>query len=41
MHQMHAMTIIGYDDNKYGGAFEVMNSWGEAFGNKGFVGEIC
>jgi len=37
MHQMHAMTIIGYDDNKYGGAFEVMNSWGEAFGNKGFM----
>ena len=37
MHQMHAMTIIGYDDNKYGGAYEIMNSWGEAWGNKGFI----
>jgi hypothetical protein len=32
----HAMTIIGYDDNKYGGAFEVVNSWGESWGDKGF-----
>lgn len=33
----HAMTIVGYDDNKYGGAFEVMNSWGRTWGNDGFV----
>lgn len=33
----HAMCIIGYDDNKYGGAFEVMNSWGSWWGNKGFM----
>ncbi|MEZ5004232.1 MAG: C1 family peptidase [Chitinophagales bacterium] len=32
----HAMVIVGYDDNKYGGAFEVMNSWGTDWGNKGF-----
>jgi hypothetical protein len=33
----HAMCVIGYDNNKYGGAFEIMNSWGEKWGNKGFV----
>ena len=34
----HAMTIIGYDDNKFGGgAFEVINSWGEDWGNEGFM----
>jgi len=32
----HAMCVIGYDDNKYGGAFEVMNSWGTEWGNGGF-----
>ncbi len=32
----HAMCIVGYDDNKYGGAFEVMNSWGTEWGNGGF-----
>lgn len=32
----HAMTIVGYDDNKYGGAFEIMNSWGTEWGNAGF-----
>lgn len=35
-HRLHAMTIVGYDDAKYGGAFEVMNSWSENWGNKGF-----
>mgnify|MGYP000308034623 CR=1 FL=1 len=33
----HAMTVIGYDDTKDGGAFEIMNSWGTDWGNKGFV----
>lgn len=33
----HAMCIIGYDDNKYGGSFEVMNSYGSSFGDNGFV----
>ncbi|HLY68281.1 MAG TPA: C1 family peptidase [Puia sp.] len=32
----HAVCIVGYDDNKLGGAFEVMNSWGTAWGNNGF-----
>lgn len=31
----HAMTVIGYDD--FEGAFEVMNSWGKAWGNEGFI----
>lgn len=33
----HAMTIISYDDNKYGGAFEVMNSWSQNWRNNGFI----
>ncbi len=33
----HGITVIGYDDNKYGGAFEVENSWGTNWGNKGFT----
>jgi C1A family cysteine protease len=32
----HAMVVVGYDDNKSGGAFEIMNSWGTNFGNNGF-----
>ena len=36
-HGYHAMCVIGYDDNMMGGAFEVMNSWGEGWGNHGFV----
>ena len=32
---IHALCIIGYDDGK--GAFEIMNSWGEDWGNKGFA----
>lgn len=33
----HAMVVVGYDDNKYGGAFEIMNSWGTLWGNSGFI----
>lgn len=33
----HAMCVIGYDDNKFGGAFEIMNSWGTDWGNQGFI----
>ncbi|MEN8247880.1 MAG: C1 family peptidase [Bacteroidota bacterium] len=33
----HALTVVGYDDSKYGGAFEVMNSWGTGWGNEGFM----
>lgn len=32
----HAMCIIGYDNTKFGGAFEVMNSWGEDWGDNGY-----
>jgi len=32
----HAIVVVGYDDNKYGGAFEIMNSWGTRFRNGGF-----
>lgn len=33
----HAMVVVGYDDNKYGGAFEILNSWGTNWGNNGFI----
>lgn len=33
----HAMCVVGYDDEKYGGAFEIVNSWGENWGNKGLI----
>lgn len=33
----HAITVIGYDDTKFGGAFELMNSWGTSWGNNGFI----
>jgi hypothetical protein len=34
--QGHGMAIVGYDDNKFGGAFEIMNSWGTDWGKEGF-----
>ena len=33
----HAMCVIGYDDNKFGGAFEIQNSWGTWWGNQGYI----
>lgn len=33
----HAVTVIGYDDNKYDGAFLIQNSWGYDYGDEGFV----
>jgi len=33
----HAICVVGYDDNKYGGAFEIQNSWGTDWGNGGFI----
>ena len=33
----HAMCVVGYDDGKYGGAFEVQNSWGKSWGNEGYI----
>ena len=32
----HALCIVGYDDSKFGGAFEVMNSWGDDWGDDGY-----
>lgn len=37
MRGYHAMTVIGYDDTKLGGAFEIMNSWGPYWGNGGYT----
>jgi hypothetical protein len=31
------MCVVGYDDSQYGGAFEVQNSWGEEWGNSGYI----
>ena len=33
----HAMCIVGYDDEKFGGSFQVVNSWGRKYGDKGYV----
>ena len=32
----HAMCVIGYDDNKSGGAFKIQNSWGTSWGTGGY-----
>jgi hypothetical protein len=33
----HVVCIVGFNDHKYGGAFEVLNSWGKGWGNEGFI----
>ena len=33
----HAMCVVGYDDNKFGGVFEIQNSWGPSWGNSGYI----
>lgn len=33
----HAMCVIGYDDNYEGGAIQIMNSWGQEWGNNGLA----
>ncbi len=33
----HAMCVIGYNDNFEGGAFQIMNSWGERWGDRGIA----
>ncbi|BAV04223.1 cysteine protease [Filimonas lacunae] len=33
----HAMCVIGYDDRKDGGAFQIMNSWGPQWGKNGIA----
>jgi Papain family cysteine protease/Domain of unknown function (DUF4384) len=32
----HAICVIGYDSTKFGGAFEIQNSWGDNWANDGF-----
>jgi Papain family cysteine protease/Bacterial Ig domain/Domain of unknown function (DUF4214)/CARDB len=32
----HAVTIVGYDDNKYNGAFKIINSWSTNWGDNGY-----
>ncbi len=36
-HGRHAMCIVGYDNNKAGGAFRVLNSWGPNWADNGYV----
>ena len=36
-HSGHAMTVVGFDDNKAGGAFRVLNSWGTDWADHGFI----
>jgi hypothetical protein len=33
----HALCVIGFDDRKFGGAFQVMNSWTENWGVNGIA----
>jgi len=33
----HCMTIVGYDDDTYGGSFICANSWGAGWGDNGFA----
>jgi hypothetical protein len=33
----HAMCVVGYNDNKEGGAFEILNSWGTEWADSGYV----
>jgi len=36
-YRRHALCVVGYDDHKYGGAFQIMNSWGTSWGDNGFT----
>ncbi|MBL32173.1 MAG: hypothetical protein CMP62_05580 [Flavobacteriales bacterium] len=33
----HQMLIVSYDDSRYNGSFEIMNSWGTQWGKDGYV----
>lgn len=33
----HAMCVLGYNDKRFGGTFEVQNSWGQDWGAGGYV----
>lgn len=32
----HGVAAVGYDDNRYGGAFRIINSWGQGWGDGGY-----
>lgn len=32
----HAICVVGYDDTKFGGAFEVLNTWGKDWAMQGY-----
>lgn len=33
----HAMVVVAYDDVKFGGAFQLLNSWGTDWGDDGYT----
>ena len=33
----HAMCVIGYNDKRFGGSFEIQNSWGQDWGDGGYA----
>lgn len=33
----HAVTVVAYDDDKFGGCFTIVNSWGKDYGDNGFI----
>ena len=33
----HAVTVVGYSNYKFGGSYEIMNSWGKKYGENGFM----
>ena len=33
----HAMVVVSYDDVKFGGAFQLLNSWGADWGENGYT----
>ena len=35
-HGGHAVAAVGYDDQRYGGAFKIINSWSQNWGDGGF-----
>lgn len=35
-HGLHAVTAVGYDDDRFGGAVKIINSWGTEWGDGGY-----
>ena len=33
----HALCVVGYDNSMFGGSFRIVNSWGERFGDNGYM----